>query len=105
MNSVPASYGYEVESHNPGKVLGIVALILSLLQLILIPTALVGAILGHVAYLKSRQAGYRNIPAAVAIVSGWVLTVIGLSIVILVLIWLGGQVAAEEAVRNASGSR
>lgn len=104
MNSVPASYGYEVESHNPGKALGIIALILSLLQLILIPTALIGAILGHVAHVKSRQAGYRNTPAAIAIVSGWVLTVIGLALIILVLIWLGGQVVGEEAVRSVSGT-
>jgi len=105
MNSVPASYGYEIESHNPGKVLGIIALILSLLQLILIPTALIGAILGHVAHVKSRQAGYRNIPAVIAIVSGWVLTVIALAVIIFVLIWLGGEVAAEEAVRSVSSNR
>lgn len=105
MNSVPASYGYEIESHNPGKVLGIVALILSLLQLILIPTALLGAILGHVAHVKSRQAGYKNTAATVAIVSGWLLTIIGLALIILVLIWLSGQVVGEEAVRSVSGSR
>jgi hypothetical protein len=102
MTSEPASYGYETQGQIPGKVLGVVALILSFLQLILIPTALLGAILGHVAHIKSRQAGYKNTPAAVAIVVGWVLTVISLAVVLLIVLWIGGQVAADEALKEAA---
>lgn len=70
----------------PGKTLGIVAMILSLANLIILPTALIGVILGHVAYSRSKAAGYRNTFALVGIVAGWI--IVGLTVLLFGFIFL-----------------
>jgi len=70
----------------PGKLLGIVAMIFSLLNLIAIPTALVGAILGHIAIVQSKRAGVVNSQAMVAVVLGWVLTLISFAVLALFVV-------------------
>jgi uncharacterized membrane protein len=69
---------------NPGKTLGIVALILSIL-----PLQLIGIILGFVARNQSKRAGQGNGFAVAAIIVGVIGLVIGL-----VLIFAGGAIFA-----------
>jgi len=57
----------------PGKTLGIVALVLSIL-----PFQLVGIILGFVANGQSKAAGFKNTPAKAAIIVGFVLGAISI---------------------------
>ena len=64
----------------PGKTLGIVALIVAFFANI------IGLILGIVALVQSRKAGYKNTPAVWAIIVGAVLAVVG---VILVIVLVG----------------
>jgi hypothetical protein len=75
-NSAP----YGAPTDYPGKILGIVAMILSLVNLLFIPTALIGAILGHVAYKQGKDAGFKNIPALVGIIAGWI--IVGLTLLV-----------------------
>ncbi|KJL46690.1 hypothetical protein RS84_03330 [Microbacterium hydrocarbonoxydans] len=57
----------------PGKTLGIVAVIVTF-----VASSVVGLILGYVARNQSREVGYENTPAKVAIIAGWILTALGL---------------------------
>lgn len=76
-NTVP--YGAPAGDY-PGKTLGIVAMILSLANLIGFPTALFGLIVGHVAYKQGKDAGFKNNFALVGIIAGWI--IVGLTILI-----------------------
>lgn len=62
----------------PGKNLGITAMTLSLINLLGIPTALIGLILGYVALGQSRELGLKNDYAKVAIITGWAVLVLAL---------------------------
>jgi hypothetical protein len=74
----------------PGKTLGIVGLILSIVS------SIVGLIISIVANNQSKAAGYTNTPAKIGIVVGAILTVIGVIIGIVAGVVLGG-VAAQCA--------
>jgi len=65
----------------PGKTLGIVAVIVTF-----IASSVVGLILGYVARGQSREVGYENTPAKVAIIAGWILTALGLIIGVIMVI-------------------
>lgn len=65
----------------PGKTLGIVAVIVTF-----VASSVVGLILGYVARNQSREVGYENTPAKVAIIAGWILTALGLIAGIIVVI-------------------
>jgi hypothetical protein len=73
----PAPYGAPVNQTVPGKTLGIVALIVAIFFNV------IGLILGIVALVQSRRAGYKNGFAVAAIIVGAVLTVLGIIIAIL----------------------
>jgi sulfite exporter TauE/SafE len=60
---------------NPGKTMGIVALVLSIL-----PFQLIGVILGFVALSQSKKVGQKNGFAVAAIIIGFVLMALGLVI-------------------------
>ncbi len=80
----------------PGKTLGIVAMVLSLVGIFVWFIApLVGAIMGHVAMNQTKAFGQQvgqniaNTPAKVAIIVGWILvglSVIGIVIYVIVII-------------------
>jgi hypothetical protein len=72
--------------HNPGKTLGVVALVLS------IPLALVSLVLGVVGLVKSRRAGQRNWWAVAAIVVSF-LVIVAVVIWAATLVWLMGECA------------
>ncbi len=87
----PAPYGAPASPTVPGKTLGIVAFILSFFVQ---PIAL---ILGIVALVQSRKAGYKNGWAVAAIIISAVLLVLGIIIGIFVAIAVGA--AATEYAR------
>ena len=62
---------------NPGKTMGIVALVLSIL-----PFQLIGIILGFVALGQSKKAGQKNGFAIAAIIVGFILLALGLIFVL-----------------------
>ncbi|WP_417562038.1 DUF4190 domain-containing protein [Microbacterium sp.] len=66
----------------PGRTMGIVAFILSLVGLITSITSLVGLILGIVALVQSRKAGHKNGYALAAIIIGAILTILSIIAVI-----------------------
>lgn len=70
----------------PGKNMAIVAMVLSLVSLIGIPTALIGLILGYVAYTQSKRAGFKNSFALVAIIVGWIVVAIVTAIIGLIVL-------------------
>jgi len=81
---------------DPGKTLGIIALVLSIV------VSIVGAIVGIVARSKSKKAGYKNGFALAAIIIGFVLfalQVIGVIIAIVV------GVAAAGLLQDACGDQ
>lgn len=89
---------YEIAPRDPAQGLGITAMILSLVNLVGIPTSLIGLILGHVALRQSKRAGFSNPYALTAVIVGWIL--VGLSILFLLLIILstiGAGLAASGA--------
>ena len=69
---------------NPGKTMGIIALVLSIL-----PFQLIGIILGFVALSQSKKAGQKNGFALAAIIIGFVFMLIGL-----LLLFAGGAFLA-----------
>ena len=77
MSQTPAYAGNATAAENPGKTLGIVALIASFF------VSLLGLILGIVALNQSKKAGYPNGPAKAAIIISIVFMVLGLIAVIL----------------------
>ncbi|MFT4156873.1 MAG: hypothetical protein QM630_02940 [Microbacterium sp.] len=65
----------------PGKTLGIVAVVVTF-----VVSSVVGLILGYIARKQSREVGYDNTPAKVAIIAGWILTALGAIAAIIVVI-------------------
>jgi hypothetical protein len=83
----PAPYGAPSQAPVPGKTMGIVALILAFF------VQLVALILGIIALVQSKRAGYKNTPAVWAIIVSSVLMVVG---IIFAIVVIGGLVAAGE---------
>lgn len=69
--SAPPSYS-AAPTEDPGKVLGIVALVAVFF------VSLLGLILGYVARSQSRKAGFENTPAKIAIILGWIFLILGI---------------------------
>lgn len=86
----------EGSTNYPGKTLGIAAMIFSIINFIGIPTAIVGLVMGYMARKESRQAGFDNTPAKIAIIVGWVVVLITLLVVGLVLLISLGSFAAYQ---------
>jgi hypothetical protein len=86
----PAPYGVPANAPVPGKTLGIVAFILSFF------VQLIALILGIVALVQSKKAGYKNGWAVAAIIISSVLLVVGI-IVGIALIGVAVAGAAEYA--------
>ena len=86
----PAQYGGgPVQGPIPGKTMGIVALILSFF------VQLVALILGIIALVQSKKAGYKNTPAVWAIIISSVLMVVGIIIAVTII---SGAIAAGAAL-------
>lgn len=93
----PAPYGqqpqfgapYGAPAVDPGKTMGIIALILPFVGF-----SLVGLVLGIIAKVKSKKAGFKNTPALIAIIVSIVIT-IGSIIAIIVGITLFMNVTNE----------
>jgi uncharacterized membrane protein len=83
MSQTPAYAGNAAVAENPGKTLGIVALIASFF------ISLLGLILGIVALNQSKKAGFTNGPAKAAIILSIIFMVLGVIAIILVFA-LGG---------------
>ncbi len=73
----PAYSGAPAAPVNPGKTMGIIALVLSIL-----PFQLIGIILGFVALNQSKKAGQKNGFAVAAIIIGFIGLVIGLVVLL-----------------------
>lgn len=88
----PGGYGggYGQPAENPGKTLGIVGLICS----IIMPISLIGLILSIVAMVKSKKAGMSNGFALAGIIIGALFTVIG---IILIIVIIAGVVFTGQA--------
>lgn len=84
------AYGQPAPYGPPTNTLAIVAMVLSLAGLITGITAIVGAILGHVALGQIKRTGEGGRPFALtAIIAGWVITGLGLLLlVIFIVIWI-----------------
>jgi len=83
----PAPYGAAPQGTVPGKTMGIVALILAFF------VQLVALILGIIALVQSKRAGYKNTPALWAIIISSVLMVVG---IIFAIVIIGGLIAGAE---------
>lgn len=94
----PPSYGQQPPSYNPapqfgapygapavdpGKTMGIIALILPFVGF-----SLVGLVLGIIAKIKSKKAGFKNTPALIAIILGIVVTVVSIVLIIVGVVYL-----------------
>ena len=79
--AAPAAGAPAAAPANPGKTLGVVALILSIL-----PFQLIGIILGFVALNQSKKAGQKNGVAVAAIVIGFILMAIGIIVSIVLAV-------------------
>lgn len=88
----PAQYGAPASGSEPGKTLGIVALI------VVFFASLIGLILGYVARSQSKKAGVTNTPAKIAIILGWIFLVLGIiaSIILVVVLVTAGAGALSE---------
>jgi hypothetical protein len=87
----PAPYGAPANPTIPGKTLGIVALVVAIFFNV------IGLILGIVALVQSRKAGYKNGWAVAAIIVGAVLFVVG---IIIAFVAIGAIIAgAGELAR------
>lgn len=93
----PQEYGATAPATDPGKTLGIVGLVLSILGC----TSLIGLILSIVALNKSKKAGYKNGIALAGIIVGAVLFV-GLVIWLVFAFVVGGAMVTDllEACEN-----
>lgn len=88
----PAQYGAPAAGSEPGKTLGIVALI------VVFFFSLIGLILGYVARSQSKKAGVKNTPAKIAIILGWiflVLSIIATIIFVVILVTAGAGALSE----------
>ncbi|WP_285724954.1 DUF4190 domain-containing protein [Psychromicrobium xiongbiense] len=84
-NYPPASPAgsYAAPAEDPGKTMGIIAIVLPFVGF-----GLIGMILGFVARSKSKKAGFKNTPALVAIILGLI------SVVVTTILLIIGIVAA-----------
>jgi len=99
MSQTPAYAGNAAVAENPGKTLGIVALIASFF------ISLLGLILGIVALNQSKKAGFTNGPAKAAIILSIIFMVLGL-IALILFITIGGSLignAAAVCAENGPG--
>ena len=91
----PAPAGVAPGAPIPGKTLGIVALIVAFFANV------IGLILGIVALVQSRKAGYKNTPAVWAIIVGAVLAVVAIILtIVLVALFAAG---AAELIQQCEG--
>lgn len=82
----PAPVGAPTE--DPGRTLGIVALVLAFVF------TLLGLILGYVARSQSKKAGFDNTPAKIAIILSWIFIALGIVVGIIVSIVYALAIAA-----------
>lgn len=80
----------------PGKTLGIVALVVAIFFNV------IGLILGIVALVQSRKAGYKNGFAVAAIIVGAVLTIVAIIVTISVISVIGFAAEAYQACEAAN---
>jgi hypothetical protein len=93
-NAYPAAPPANPSDVDPGKTFGIVALVVSIFF------SLIGAILGIVAYSKSKSAGFKNKFALAAIIVGFSLFVIQVIAAILIgvaAVGIAGDIATQCA--------
>lgn len=96
----PPAAGYApAPSTEAGKTLGIIAVV------VVFFASVVGLILGYVARSQSRKAGVANTPAKVAIILGWIFTVIGIigGIIALVVVFASLGALSEACGQLGSG--
>lgn len=91
--AAPAAPGYAPPAAVPGKTLGIVGLILS----ILLP--LIGLILSIVAVIQSKKAGAKNIPGIIGIVIGALFTI---GAIISIILFVGAMNASLSVLEVCS---
>ncbi|MFT4258450.1 hypothetical protein [Microbacterium sp.] len=77
----------------PGKTLGIVAVILTF-----VVSSVLGLILGYVARNQSRAVGYDNIPATIAIIAGWIITGLGIVVIVAVVFVVFASIGASGSL-------
>ena len=94
----PAPYGAPASPTIPGKTMGIVACILSFF------VQLIALILGIVALVQSKKAGYKNGWALAAIIISSVLMVISIIVGIFLIIGIGAAAAAFARLCAEYGS-
>ncbi len=97
MSSMPPPAYPMPPAEDPGKTLGIVALVLAFF------VQLLGLILGIVALNQSKKAGYSNGPAKAAIILSIVFMVLGLIILGIVLAFVLPNVAVLAEICNQTG--
>ncbi len=100
MSQTPAYAGNTAVAENPGKTLGIVALIASFF------ISLLGLILGIVALNQSKKAGFKNGPAKAAIILSIIFMVLTV-IAIVLAVTLGAaavNAAAEMCAELGAGT-
>ncbi|MCU1404074.1 MAG: hypothetical protein JWQ43_377 [Glaciihabitans sp.] len=85
---------------NPGKTLGIVALVLAF------PFNIVGTIIGIIALVQSRRAGFKNGPALAAIIVGAVIFLAWIVVIVLAvtLATTYGTELVQQCTDNPGGS-
>ena len=83
MSQTPAYAGQPTQAEDPGKTLGIVALIAAFF------ISLLGLILGIVALNQSKKAGFKNGPAKAAIIVSIIMMVLGIIAAIVIFSLLG----------------
>lgn len=93
----PAAPGYYPPAQDPGKVMGILSIIFPFVFL-----GLVGLILGIIGFVKSKKAGFKNIPAVIGIILSS-LAIVGTIILIIVGI-IGAQAVLQTCKDLGSGT-
>jgi hypothetical protein len=100
VNDAPQPYAPPVApggvAENPGKTLGIVALVLAIFLNI------VGAIVGIVALLKSKKAGYPNGFALAAIIVGFALFVLLIVVIVVLFVFTAG--VTSDLLQQCAGN-
>ncbi len=89
---------YGAPASDPGKTMGIIALVLPFVGF-----SLVGLVLGIIAKIKSKKAGFKNTPALIAIIIGSVIT-IGSIIAIIVAILYFADIANQVSEACGNGA-
>jgi uncharacterized membrane protein len=99
MSQTPAYAGNAPVAEDPGKTLGIVALVAAFF------ISLLGLILGIVALNQSKKAGFKNGPAKAAIIVSIIFMVLGIIAAIVVFSILGtaGAQFAQICAENGPG--